>query len=312
MSEALPQSDTQASTAAHAPGRLRQAREEAGLHIAVLATMLKVPVKKLDALEQGRFHELPDVTFARALASSACRHLKIDSAPVLAELPGVQLAPLTQMAVDSKPAFRPAGAAAVSWTVPAFVKAPSVWMAAVLLLSAAVVYWWPSEGVLPTWMAVPAAEEGVASSNALPESDPVESAAAPQVMNPPSASPLASPEAAPPVADTSALVPSAASPSSAQTSVAPIEAADAVAESSGAEALLLIVGTGDTWLEVVDAQGSVLLRRMLRTGEEHRFSAQPPYRVVLGNAGAARVVVRGKDFDTTPFVRNSVAKFEVQ
>lgn len=311
MSEALPQSDTQASTAAHAPGRLRQAREEAGLHIAVLATMLKVPVKKLDALEQGRFHELPDVTFARALASSACRHLKIDPAPVLAELPGVQLAPLTQMAVDSKPAFRTAGAA-VSWTVPAFVKAPSVWMAAVLLLSAAVVYWWPSEGVLPTWMAVPAAEEGVASSNALPESDPVESAAAPQVMNPPSASPLASPEAAPPVADTSALVPSAASPSSAQTSVAPIEAADAVAESSGAEALLLIVGTGDTWLEVVDAQGSVLLRRMLRTGEEHRFSAQPPYRVVLGNAGAARVVVRGKDFDTTPFVRNSVAKFEVQ
>lgn len=311
MSEALPQSDTQASTTAHAPGRLRQAREEAGLHIAVLATMLKVPVKKLDALEQGRFHELPDVTFARALASSACRHLKIDPAPVLAELPGVQLAPLTQMAVDSKPAFRTAGAA-VSWTVPAFVKAPSVWMAAVLLLSAAVVYWWPSEGVLPTWMSVPAAEEGVASSNALPESDPVESAAAPQVMNPPSASPLASPEAAPPVADTSALVPSAASPSSAQTSVAPIEAADAVAESSGAEALLLIVGTGDTWLEVVDAQGSVLLRRMLRTGEEHRFSAQPPYRVVLGNAGAARVVVRGKDFDTTPFVRNSVAKFEVQ
>lgn len=311
MSEALPQSDTQASTAAHAPGRLRQAREEAGLHIAVLATMLKVPVKKLDALEQGRFHELPDVTFARALASSACRHLKIDPAPVLAELPGVQLAPLTQMAVDSKPAFRTAGAA-VSWTVPAFVKAPSVWMAAVLLLSAAVVYWWPSEGVLPTWMAVPAAEEGVASSNALPESDPVESAAAPQVMNPPSASPLVSPEGAPPVADTSALVPSAASPSSAQTSVAPIEAADAVAESSGAEALLLIVGTGDTWLEVVDAQGSVLLRRMLRTGEEHRFSAQPPYRVVLGNAGAARVVVRGKDFDTTPFVRNSVAKFEVQ
>ena len=74
----------------------------------------------------------------------------------------------------------------------------------------------------------------------------------------------------------------------------------------------MIVGVGDSWLEVVDAQGTVLLRRMLRTGEEHRFSAQPPYRVVLGNAGAARVVVRGKDFDTTPFVRNSVAKFEVQ
>ena len=66
---------------------LRQAREAAGLHIAALAVSLKVPVKKLEALEAGRLDVLPDAVFVRALAASVCRTLKIDAVPVLALLP---------------------------------------------------------------------------------------------------------------------------------------------------------------------------------------------------------------------------------
>ena len=54
---------------------LCQAREAAGLHIAVLAVSLKVPVAKLEALETDRLDELPDAVFARALAASVCRQL---------------------------------------------------------------------------------------------------------------------------------------------------------------------------------------------------------------------------------------------
>jgi len=72
---------------------LRQAREQAGVHVAALAVALKVPVRQLEALEQERFDLLPDRTFARALAGSVCRQLRIDSAPILAALP--QIAPLT-------------------------------------------------------------------------------------------------------------------------------------------------------------------------------------------------------------------------
>ncbi|MBU7575138.1 MAG: helix-turn-helix domain-containing protein, partial [Hydrogenophaga sp.] len=68
---------TAAGEGASRPVLLRAAREAAGLHIAALAAALKVPVKKLEALEAGRYSELPDLTFARALASSACRHLKV-------------------------------------------------------------------------------------------------------------------------------------------------------------------------------------------------------------------------------------------
>jgi cytoskeleton protein RodZ len=66
---------------------LRQAREQAGVHVAALAVALKVPVRQLEALEQGRFDLLPDHTFARALAGSVCRQLKLDPKPVLAALP---------------------------------------------------------------------------------------------------------------------------------------------------------------------------------------------------------------------------------
>src|SRR6187402_2552453 len=66
---------------------LRQAREAAGMHIAALAVSLKVPVKKLEALEADRFDLLPDAVFVRALASSVCRTLKVDPSPILEKLP---------------------------------------------------------------------------------------------------------------------------------------------------------------------------------------------------------------------------------
>jgi cytoskeleton protein RodZ len=59
---------------------LRAAREKQGLHIAALAAAIKVSPRKLDALENDRWHELPDATFVRALAQTVCRTLKIDPA----------------------------------------------------------------------------------------------------------------------------------------------------------------------------------------------------------------------------------------
>jgi len=66
---------------------LRHAREAAGLRVDTLAANLKVPVRKLEALEEDRYDLLPDATFARALASSVCRTLKVDAQPVLERLP---------------------------------------------------------------------------------------------------------------------------------------------------------------------------------------------------------------------------------
>jgi len=77
-----------ATTATASAGQLlRQAREAAGVELSALALALKVSVKKLEALEADRYTELPDAVFVRALASSVCRALKVNAAPVLAQLP---------------------------------------------------------------------------------------------------------------------------------------------------------------------------------------------------------------------------------
>src|SRR5687768_11256537 len=85
---------------------LRAAREKQGLHIAALAAAIKVSPRKLDALENDRWSELPDATFTRALAQTVCRTLKIDAKPVLDLLPAVGGAALEHASVGLNTPFR--------------------------------------------------------------------------------------------------------------------------------------------------------------------------------------------------------------
>lgn len=66
---------------------LREARLACGMDLSELARVLKVPERKLEALEADRYAELQSMTFVRALALSACRAMRADAAPVVARLP---------------------------------------------------------------------------------------------------------------------------------------------------------------------------------------------------------------------------------
>ena len=118
---------------------LRRAREAAGLHVAALAVSLKVPVRKLEALEEDRYDLLTDAVFVRALASSICRTLKIDPQPVLDRLPQTT-APRLARDVDSINAtFRaPSDAAPATWrhqlTRPVFLAVFGLLLAALVVV----------------------------------------------------------------------------------------------------------------------------------------------------------------------------------
>jgi cytoskeleton protein RodZ len=92
---------------------LRSYREKFGVKLDVLASTLRVPVAKLQALEEDRLDLLPDAVFARALALAVCRHLKTDATPVLALLPGQDVSRLAvkdERGIDSplhRPSFLP-------------------------------------------------------------------------------------------------------------------------------------------------------------------------------------------------------------
>lgn len=296
------------------PVLLREAREAAGLHIAALAAALKVPVRKLEALESGRYEELPDLTFARALASSACRHLKIDPAPVLGQIPAAITPVLGDSPQTINAPFKAAGDAplpgALSWAA-----RPVPLIVAALLVAALAVYFWPSappvasgDGLMP-----PSASEGPGAGEPTVAQAPVEPASAPAVTEPAAQPAVAEPVPSAAPASTS-TVPATASPVAVP---APVASASSMATPSAAMpaaggSLMTLTASGESWVEVVNGRGETVLQRMLKAGDSVDFSSAPPYAVVVGRADAVQVSVRGQPLDITPYARNSVARFEVK
>ncbi len=316
MSEFEEQS-LESTAAVSRPVLLREAREAAGLHIAALAAALKVPVRKLEALEAGRYEELPDLTFARALASSACRQLRIDPAPVLDQLPQNPAPALRGSDETINAPFKPASEAPAASPL-TWLSKPALLGAIALLLAALVVMFLPD--MEPT--EVTNASEEVEQTTATPPGP----AAAPglPIFQPSEATPAAPAAGAPAGEETTAPAETgdaspAAAPATGATpptaGASPTAAAAPAEPSAGATpggALLQIQAREESWAEVVNGTGTVVLQRLLQPGERVEFSAAPPYAVVIGKASAVQVSVRGRPFNTAAIARNDVARFEAK
>lgn len=289
------------------PSGLRQAREATGLHIAALAAALKVPVKKLEALEAGRYEELPDLTFARALASSACRQLKIDAAPILDLIPHAH-APVLGATTDgvNAPFKSDQGGQSASALLARF-QSPTAWITGAILLAAL------GLAFLPNWSEWPG-KDLLAKGGAWMESwKPAETVSSGgQVVVP------LETEALQPPSDGAAVSEPTAEPASVVAEANPTALKSETglgAESNrtaSANSVLHLEATNDSWVEVIDGAGKVQIQRVIRKGDVLDFSASPPYSVVLGRADAVLVQVRGQPFDVSPFARNSVARFPVK
>lgn len=301
-----------------AGGLLKEARQAAGMHIAALAVALKVPVSKLEALEADNYTVLPDTVFVRALASSVCRTLKIDPAPILSLLPQSQS---PRLSVDSAginaPVKGSAGKSSSSSSA-SFAGSGSgsrsVVLVVLALLVGAVVLFFvprhstPGDSSDPVPVAVP---------DALPAnaSEPAPAVVPPTVERPADASISASPAAASAASvPVSAAPPAAAPPAPAAAgsgvSAGAVSAADGAADAPSGP--LVLRARGASWVQVRDANGALALQRNLAAGESVSVSAPTPLAVIVGRADATEVIVRGKPFDLTAVARENVARFEVK
>ncbi len=293
---------------------LRDAREAAGLHIAALAVALKVPVAKLEALEADNFSALPDMVFVRALASSVCRTLKIDPQAVLALLPqgeGPRLsagdvglnAPVKGFAGRSSAApFKGAGSRSFVWAV------------GLLLIGAALMMFLPrgldadlsallkqpettTKIPMPTGNVAQEISVAVGAEQRVPSAAPAPAAAAGVGVELPAGESI-KPAG---IASHPIVLPSveASAPS-----IAP--AADAP---SG---VLAFKARSESWIQVRDAAGALVLQRNLAPNELVSVSGVLPLAVVIGRADATEVFVRGKPYDIGPVSRENVARFEVK
>lgn len=281
---------------------LRQAREAHGLHVEVVAAALKVPPQKLEALEADNIDALPDPVFARALAASVARALRIDPAPVLAKLPGAPQAALAEADRSMSGNIRQHPHRGVARQPQGrLLSRPLLALVAVLLIGAAAVFWLPQSvfNSAGAWLgsltdrpdgASTATSSDAAPAPAVPPGTVVESVApaAPQAAAAPTL------EAAP------AAVPTT-----------PAEGA-AAAPASG-EVLVLTAARGESWITVTEAGGKVLLRRLVASGETVNLTGNLPLSVVVGRASNVDARVRGKAFDLAPLTKSGgVARFEVK
>lgn len=281
--------------------RLRQAREAAGLHVVALAAALKVPVKKLEALEAGRSDELLDATFARALAASVCRQLKIDPTEVLALLPlagGSRLGEDQALNTPFRPTREPAAASRAPQGVP-----KAAWIAMGILLAAAVVWW-----------AVPPVNDTTPQA-AMP-AEPLQPAAPSEGATSMGSVANVSEETTAPPSDTSAVANTTApavpvAVTEAVKTTSPATPAPVAASAAATPEVLAIRARGDTWVEV-SGGGKLLLQRVVKAGESVALTDAPPLAVVIGRVDATEILVRGQAFDLGAVARNNVARFEVK
>jgi len=279
-----------------AGARMRRAREQSGLHIAALAVALKVPVKRLEALEADRHDLLPGPVFTRALAASVCRSLKLDAASVLALLPQAAQHELVVDGSLNQP-FRSQGQASAgsAWTA---VSRPALIAAALILLAAVLVYLMPETDFFSRASApsAPAGEvtEAVAPVNRTEPAPPAHTPASP-------AAAVAAPAAAAQTAGSAAAAAPVALPAT----------PEPTAPGRGEPALVFSVQRS-SWVEVIDGTGSAVLRRTLNAGEQVPVTGQPVLRVVVGNAGGVQVKVRGQELDLKALAQDNVARFEVK
>jgi cytoskeleton protein RodZ len=275
---------------------LRRAREASGLHVAALAVSLKVPVRKLEALEDNRWDLLPDAVFVRALASSVCRTLKIDPQPVLERLPQTSAPRLVQDGDGINTPFRaPSDGVGPTWSDQ--LSRPVFLVVFALLLGALALILLPARQQEASVTTVTGPDTAVSVSPAGPGPAPT---TAPAEVAPPLAPVAPAPAASSVVAVAPVLTPSAAVPAAPAAPAAPV---------SGT---IVFRAKEASWIEVTDAKGVVAVRRLLGAGEAAGASGAPPLQVIVGRADATEVQVRGKPFDLKPVSKDNVARFEVK
>ena len=268
---------------------LRELRESAGVDPALLASAMKVSTQKLDALENDRLDLLPDVTFARGLASAICRAFGADPAPVLERMP-VSAPGLRPPEQNINQPFRRTGDRPTPVLATSFSK-PLMMVVGALLLGAAALYFLPT---LPIQLGAPAPAQTSAEGVVREDVDPT-----PAVEpTPPAEMPLGA-------ASAEQVLP----PSAAAAPAAP--AAPAPAAAAGGE-LVQFSAKAETWVTVRDAAGKQLINRVLAAGETVGVSGDAPLSVTIGRKDAVDVTVRGQPFDHRSLSKTTVSRFQVK
>lgn len=283
---------------------LRQAREQQQMTVQTLAAMLKVPVHKLQALEEDRWDALTDAVFTRSLALSVCRILNIPSEPVLAGLPKLEGSKLSANPEGINAPFKDKTLRSLMSPSHDSSSGNAFKIVAALLIAVA-----GSAGLyfLPQWQSEE--QETVEAAPASVEPELMFAPQAPGVV----VSVQETTVAEQPAAAAQEPAPAPAETEAAAAAVPSADAAQPAEAQAGAGPRLRFAASGDSWVQVRDAQDKVVMEKMMKAGDVlDQAAPSRPLKVVVGNAGATKLEVDGAALNLQESARNNVARFEVK
>lgn len=326
--------------------QLKEARQTQRLSLEDVSARLKVASAKLAAIESGNVASLPDVTFAKGVMRAYARTLHIDIDALLGRYHAqAQTAPVQEITrrregainqtFDDRKRFgsKSSSGAGGRW----------VWLFFVLVVLGAGGYfgfdharaWWESREQAAA-EATAAAVVTEDATTAQSHGDGTVTAALPPVMagndSPAPSEALPTTVAGLPLATGGALstsdaasaapavppVAAATKPAPAATTPPPVteaaKTAPAATATTAADGTIQIRFSADTWYEVRDRTGKVILGGTAKAGDTAAGSgAGGPYKLVLGNVKGVESITRnGAPVDFQSANRNNVARLTLQ
>lgn len=264
---------------------LRKAREARGMSVDDVVHALKFSARQVEAIESDHMDVLPGAVFQRGFIRSYARLLKLDPEPLLGLIE--VSAPVPEPEIRAPENMGNAAPRGGLKQVP-----PLVGVSILLLFAAAVMAGWHylSGGLPEMRTAIDSAKTTIDDARPLPEAPRTEV----QVIAP--AATVESPGANAP----------AGAPVSAESPATP----EAQAVPSDMRRLSFEF-TGQSWIEVKDASGLVILTGIYTSGTQSA-TGRAPFEVVIGNAAVVAVRDNGRAVDMKPHTRAEVARLTLE
>ncbi len=260
-------------TRTHVGAKLRAIREQQGLSIGDVAQRLKYAPRQVQALEEGRYEALPSLTFQRGFVRGYAKLLGLDGGTLVAELE-FEIGPGSGPNTEQLQR--------VAYTQPALSSRPTGQSAWRWIFAMAIVIVAIGGFSLHQWEP-PALVK--ASSQPIPPAIPA------PTNEPPRALDVPVPERSLPL---------------------PTPLIEQRSDASRVEGRLQFAFSGESWVEVRDAAGGVVLSGTFRNGAEQSAGGRPPFDVTVGNARLVKLTYRGAEVDLVPYTKVTVARLQLK
>lgn len=283
---------------------LSAAREQRHLSIEDVSNHLRLSPRQIMALENDDFSVLPEPMITRGFIRNYARLLEINPEPLIEAYrvyaPNVYAHSLAMHSANILITSKQK-------------RSRFVYVAGVLILAILAGLWLFYTKYVPRQVAQreDAAQRAVQSTFTVPAPGmaPVQPQPQSQTPEPSATTDGAGTVEEPAAADAAVAEPSAtaANPAATPTNAATREEAAA----AGAATLRFSVSE-DSWISVHDASGEEIFNKIKRAGNDDEVQGQPPFKVVIGNAGASQLYYNGQLVDLAPHTKSNVARLTLE